>query len=110
MEMWGKLMDSSYSAQTILGTPVVVYKDDEDINDEMINHESIHVRQAFQMLYVPFWIIYIGQWLYNKFILKMTADQAYENIIFEKEAYANDKNLNYLKEFKFWSWTNYAKK
>jgi len=110
MDFWGWVMNSSYSAQTILGTPIVVYKEDRNLNKEMMNHESIHVRQALEMLYLPFWIMYIGHWLINKLFKGMDADTAYRNIIFEKEAYQNDKNFNYLKDRKFWSWTKYSKK
>jgi len=34
---------------------------------------------------------------------------AYRNISFEREAYDNDDNLNYIKERKHYSWLKYIK-
>ena len=34
--------------------------------------------------------------------------KAYMNISFEKEAYKNDSDFNYLKKRRFWAWVKYA--
>lgn len=76
-------------------------------NKVMLNHESIHIRQQLELLVIPFFIIYIFNWLYN--VIKYSGDtnRAYEEIIFEKEAYANEYNLNYLSIRQIWSCFRY---
>lgn len=72
-------------------------------NEEDDNHEKIHVRQQNEMLWVFFWLWYCIEWVFRLF----TSNHPYRNISFEREAYANDYNMSYLKERKFWSWTKY---
>lgn len=81
-----------------------LYKD-----KRMLNHEMIHIRQQLELLILPFYIIYISNFLINYFIYK-NIYSAYRNIIFEKVAYENDSNLNYLKNRGFASWINYLRK
>ena len=65
------------------------------LNVKDINHEYIHSKQQLEMLYIPFFIIYIIEYLYN-LIKYMNINKAYRNISFEKEAYSNESNLSYL--------------
>lgn len=75
-------------------------KKDAKINDVIVNHESIHTSQMKEMLYIPFYLWYVTEWLV-KLLFK---GNAYRNISFEREAYDNQYNLNYLKERKHYSW------
>ena len=75
-------------------------KKDAKINDVIVNHESIHTAQMKEMLYIPFYLWYVTEWLV-KLLFK---GNAYRNISFEREAYDNQYNLNYLKERKHYSW------
>jgi len=76
----------------------------EDCADEVtINHESIHIQQQKESLVIGFYLIYLITWIFNLFKYKDTFE-AYNNICFEKEAYANQENLNYLKDRKMYSW------
>ena len=75
-------------------------KKDAKINDVIVNHESIHTSQMKEMLYIPFYLWYVTEWLV-KLLFK---GNAYKNISFEREAYDNQYNLNYLKERKHYSW------
>jgi len=69
----------------------------------IIRHEQIHFRQQIELLILPFYVLYLISYLYN--LLKyQNHDKAYLNICFEKEAYANDQNPNYLKTRKLYSW------
>jgi hypothetical protein len=67
-----------------------------------INHERIHLRQQLELLIIPFFI-----WYFLEYILRLIQykdrDLAYINISFEREAYANEKDLNYLKKRFFWN-------
>lgn len=75
-------------------------KKDAKISDVIVNHESIHTAQMKEMLYIPFYLWYVTEWLV-KLLFK---GNAYRNISFEREAYDNQYNLNYLKERKHYSW------
>ncbi|KLT64670.1 hypothetical protein [Pedobacter sp. BMA] len=75
------------------------YKADKEI----INHERIHLRQQLELLILPFYLLYLINYLINLIRFK-DHDLAYRNIIFEKEAYQNDSNLNYLKKGNWFGW------
>ena len=75
-------------------------KKDAKINDVIVNHESIHTSQMKEMLYIPFYLLYVTEWL----IKLLFKGSAYRNISFEREAYDNQYNLNYLKERKRYNW------
>jgi hypothetical protein len=76
-------------------------------NAVFVNHEQIHLCQQIEMLVIPFLI-----WYFIEFILRLiqykNRDLAYRNISFEREAYANEKNLNYLKKRSFWNFLKYV--
>ena len=67
----------------------------------IVNHESIHIKQQEELLVIPFYILYVTEWFIKLFFY---GKEAYYNISFEREAYSNDTNLNYLKERKMYSW------
>jgi hypothetical protein len=84
------------------------------------NHESIHAAQVTDQQdkngKILGWIVwygkYIGYWLKGVlggfFSLKgKSSRQAYLDIPYEKEAYANETNLNYLKTREKDSWKKY---
>lgn len=68
----------------------------DKVNKELINHETIHIKQQAELLVLPFFIWYFLDYLV-KFIRFGNHLLAYKNIIFEREAYHNEKNLDYLK-------------
>ena len=70
-------------------------------NHELINHERIHLKQQAEMLIIPFYIAYAVNYAINLFRYDLKR-VAYRNIIFEKEAYSNKHNLNYIETRKFW--------
>lgn len=72
----------------------------------LVNHEKIHHRQQLELLLVPFYLLYLLHYLYN--LLKYRKHQlAYLNIVFEKEAYAQQQNLTYLNTRRMFSWIKY---
>lgn len=72
----------------------------------LVNHEKIHHRQQLELLVVPFYLFYLLHYLYN--LLKYRKHQeAYSNISFEKEAYAQEQNLSYLSARKWFAWIKY---
>ena len=76
------------------------------LSNELINHERIHTVQQREMLFVFFYIFYMLEWLVR---LPMKGN-AYRNISFEREAYANQRNLDYLKSRPLYAWRHYLKK
>jgi hypothetical protein len=58
------------------------------------------------MLVLPFFIIYLTEFLLGYFKYK-NWHLAYRNISFEREAYANEKDLCYLKQRSFWRFLKY---
>tara|TARA_R110000787_G_scaffold282235_1_gene394003 strand:+ start:5270 stop:5653 length:384 start_codon:yes stop_codon:yes gene_type:complete len=71
-----------------------------------INHEKIHLRQQLELLIIPFYIWYGLEFLIRLAIYK-DRYQAYRNISFEREAYKNEKDLDYLKRRSFWEFVIY---
>ena len=72
-------------------------------NRTLINHERIHHKQQLELLILPFYIFYFFHYVINLIIYK-DHYKAYINIIFEKEAYIHEENLDYLKTRKLFSW------
>jgi len=75
----------------------------------LLNHERIHLRQQIELLVIPFYIWYGIEFLIRYFQYK-NWDKAYRNISFEREAYKNDFDLEYLKKRRFWGFLKYIKK
>ncbi|MFD1614893.1 hypothetical protein [Gelatiniphilus marinus] len=78
-------------------------------NYVLINHEKIHLKQQLEMLLVPFYLVYGFEFLFRLIQYKKW-HLAYRNISFEREAYANELNLDYLKQRFFWGFLKYIRK
>lgn len=73
-----------------------------DVNARLLNHEKIHTAQMRELGYVFFYVLYLLEWLY-----RLTKEgNAYRNISFEREAYENESNLEYLQTRKKWAMWN----
>jgi hypothetical protein len=76
-------------------------------NASLIHHEKIHHRQQLELLIVGFYMLYGINYLFN--LLKYRAHyKAYREIIFEREAYAMDKDFGYLKRRKLFAFLKYG--
>lgn len=73
------------------------------------NHEYIHTIQQREMLFVFFYLWYVLEWLIH-LIRHRNINKAYRMISFEKEAYANQHNLNYRNQRKPYAWLNYLQR
>lgn len=60
-----------------------------------LNHERIHTAQMKELLFLPFYLIYLIEWLWHMANGKSSL-KAYRAISFEREAYANERNPYYL--------------
>lgn len=74
------------------------------IDERCLNHERIHTEQMKEMLYIPFYLWYVIEWIVKLFIY---GKNSYRHISFEKEAFENDDNLDYIKERLIFCWWKY---
>lgn len=89
--------------------PFIFIKNPEDKkNKVLINHEKIHIKQQLELLVVFFYIAYVLEYYYHLMKLK-NPQKAYRAISFEREAYAMERDFNYLKNRKFWAFRRYFK-
>lgn len=99
------LIPSGFRGLTVF--PFVFMKDPTDKkNPVFINHEKIHLRQQWELLILPFFIWYFLEYLFGLIQYK-NSFLAYKNISFEREAYANESNLDYLKNRSFFRFVKY---
>lgn len=100
-----RFFHKNYAAMTIWPF-IFVRKDTYKLNKVLIRHEKIHLAQQIELLILPFFIWYIIEFLI-KLIKYKNWDIAYRAICFEREAYDNELNDNYLKKRKAWSFWRY---
>lgn len=80
--------------------PFIFIREDYAKNAIVINHEKIHLRQQLEMFIIPFYILYVIEWI----------SKGYMNISFEREAYKNECDMDYIKRRKLYSFRKYFKK
>lgn len=83
-------------------------KDYGELSPTDINHEKIHSYQMKELWIIPFYIIYILEWVIRLIQYKKLIT-AYYNISFEKEAYRQMNNHNYLQNRKRFAFIDYYK-
>lgn len=77
--------------------PFIVFRNKEFRNNHFIlNHEKIHHRQQLELLIIPYYIWYFSEYWYFMFKNKFKHHVSYMSISFEKEAYAEQNNLDFL--------------
>ena len=91
-----------FSAMNLFG--ILFVRNGIQISDTVMNHEKIHSAQIKELLYIPFYIFYLSEWIFR---ILFSKGNAYRNISFEREAYCNQENLNYLKHRKHYSFIKY---
>lgn len=102
-----------------------------DINKTSMNHELIHAQQqkeisilfaciftiisiifGFSLWYLficatSFYMLYVINWIFEIIAIMWSDKKAYSDIVFEKEARANQDNANYLSERPLFAWIKY---
>ena len=87
--------------------PFIILKNSALRNDAVLmNHERIHLRQQQELLVVPFYVLYALEWGVRS-VLYLNTYKGYKNISFEREAYENEKNLDYYKNRRPFSFIKY---
>lgn len=72
----------------------------------LLNHERIHLQQQIELLIIPFFVIYGFEFLIRLLQYKRWS-LAYRNISFEREAYFQEAQLDYLKYRRLYSFLKY---
>jgi hypothetical protein len=99
------LIPKGYRGLTLFPFVFVKYRFDSD-NKVLVNHEKIHLRQQLELLVLPFFVWYFVEYAVRLLQYK-NANLAYRNISFEREAYANELHLDYLKTRPFFRFFKY---
>lgn len=87
---------------------ILFVKNNAKIDEVTINHERIHTAQMKELLYIPFYLFYVIEWLI-RLIQFRNGYMAYRNISFEREAYQNQEDMHYLKSRKFFSFLKHTR-
>ena len=96
-----------FSAINLFGV-IIARKEHGDLNRIERNHELIHTRQMLEMVVVFFYIFYVIEWIL-RILQYRNRYKAYQNISFEREAYCNMNNINYLKNRRIYAFLKYLK-
>ena len=107
-----KLLEKGYMAITLFGH--IFWRDSKEFVEKYlntrrgeitVNHERIHMLQAdtFKTKYFGFYMYYLWYWIIGLFKYGITKYASYMQIPFEKEARANQEDMNYSKS----NWRKY---
>lgn len=80
-----------------------------NIDDLTLNHERIHAAQMRELLFVPFYVFYVIEYIIRIPMHDFDVYEAYRNISFEREAYANEQDLSYLKRRDLFAFSEYLR-
>ncbi|SFI95066.1 hypothetical protein [Myroides guanonis] len=87
--------------------PFLFVKDKKLLDSKVfMNHEKIHLKQQLEMLLLIFYVWYLLEFVV-RWIQCGSRYRAYREISFEKEAYQNEMDLDYLTRRKLFSFIKY---
>ena len=99
------LIPKGYRGLTVFPFVFIKYAFDSE-NKVLLNHEKIHIRQQMELLVLPFFLWYFVEYAV-RLLQHKNANLAYRNISFEREAYDNELDLDYLKTRRFFGFFKY---
>lgn len=100
-----KLLRKNFNGMTVW--PFVILQHAELKNEKIfINHERIHLKQQMEMLVIFFYLWYSLEFLI-RLVQYRNRHQAYRNISFEREAYQNENNLEFLTSRRFFNFLKF---
>jgi len=77
-----------------------------EMSEKTKRHETIHFQQQLELGFVLHWILYALSWIAG-YIKYGNGKDAYYNSWFEKEAYDNDQDEDYLENRPRYAWIKY---
>ena len=93
-----------YKAMTIW--PLIFVRKNAWYSNNNDRHERIHGRQQIEMLLLLFYLWYGVEYIIRLCITR-DHDRAYRSISFEQEAYAHERDEDYLSHRKWDAWLSY---
>jgi hypothetical protein len=87
---------------------VFILNKKDKLNEVFINHEKIHLRQQIELLILPFYVWYLVEYLF-RLVQYKDKKKAYYNISFEREAYENEKKIDYLQTRPFFAFVRFLR-
>lgn len=94
-----------FTAMTVW--PFVFVRKSAWYSNDTDRHERIHGRQQLEMLLLPFYLWYGVEYLVRLCITR-SRSRAYRSISFEQEAYAHERDQDYLNHRKWYAWLKYV--
>lgn len=92
-----------YLAMTI-GPFIFTRKNSRPLDEVTINHEAIHWEQQKELLILPFFLLYVVEYLARLVMSGFNHKKAYRNISFEKEAYEHETDMTWIKNRKHYNY------
>lgn len=105
----GKLISLGSTAMAITFYPFIFVKPNCRNNEELLRHETIHIRQQIELLIIGAWILFLFEYTYARLIKKLDARQAYYYSALEQEAHRNAMKETYLQTRKPYAMLKYIK-
>ncbi len=96
----GRMVSLGDNAMAITVYPFLFVRPDTRNNQELLRHETIHIRQQLELLIIGAILLHVYETLYARWVQKFDARQAYYYSALEQEAHRNAMNVNYLSERK----------
>lgn len=90
----------------IMGTVFVQRRWGEFLPHEE-NHEMIHTYQQWELTYPVFYTLYVLEYLVRLVQCRWNAERAYRSISFEREAFAYERDFQYLRHRHPFAWVKY---
>ena len=101
---------------------ILFVKNNAKIDDVTINHEAIHSKQFIELMilfavvtvFIRWWMplfspLFFYIWYVIEWVIRLPKGNAYRNISFEREAYANQGDFSYLKGRKMFNFLKYIR-
>lgn len=101
-----KFMLAKHFDGVVLWPFIVVRREELKKNKVFMNHEKIHLKQQVELLIIFFFIWYFFEY-FIRLIKYGDSYKAYNRICFEREAYANERNIKYISQRPVWNFWNY---
>jgi hypothetical protein len=97
-------------ARAITLYPFVFVRRRSDMHDPvLVNHEKIHLRQQAELLVLPFYVLYLLEYVRGR-LKGLSHYEAYRQISFEREAFDMERNMHYLKNREWGAFRKYLEK
>ncbi len=84
-----------FTAINLLG--IIFIRKGKHLSEKIKNHETIHTAQLKELFVIFFYLFYVLEWIIKLFIY---GKKSYRNISFEREAYSNENQMDYLQNRK----------